>query len=137
MTRSIKIILAIAIAALLCTVAFFVCHAAGFFDKDNPETWFAEAIDGGIDNQAAQKVQVGMTLEETVNLIGKPQRDTGSGAVILEWDIKSGDVLRVCFNPVVNESPATQLTAGVYDRNWTSYRVDIIGGLSSEVQPKP
>ena len=104
MKKSTKIALtALVIIIILCSASFIVCYAMGVFDKNDHETWFEEAKNGGIDYKAAQEIKVGMTLEEIVEMIGKPQRDVGSGTFLMEWDIKSGEVLLVSFNPSVSE----------------------------------
>ena len=45
----------------------------------------------------AQKIVEGMSVSEVYAILGSPQRDTGSGIVILEWDLDSGEVLVVSF----------------------------------------
>ncbi len=44
-----------------------------------------------------------MTFEEIVAILGRPQRDTGSGIWIMEWDMKSGKAFAVCFNKAASD----------------------------------
>lgn len=97
-------------------------YATGIFDEHNPNIWLEDAKNGGIDDRLTEQITVGMTLGEVVEIIGKPQRDTGSGAVVMEWDMKSGRVFVVCFNPDAHYDldPASQPTG-----KWVSYYIEI------------
>ena len=108
--------------AFIISITMTACYAAGAFDKYNPDTWFETTSTGGISDRKAEKVTVGMTLEEVVDILGKPQRDTGSGTVIMEWDMRSGKILVVCFNSDPNDhyDPNTQQTG-----EWISYHIEI------------
>lgn len=46
---------------------------------------------------AAQKIVEGMSVSEVYAILGNPQRDIGSGTVVLEWNLDSGEVLVVSF----------------------------------------
>ena len=46
---------------------------------------------------AAQKIVEGMSVSEVYAILGNPQRDTGSGTAVLEWNLDSGEVLVVSF----------------------------------------
>ena len=48
-----------------------------------------------------------MTFTEAVALLGRPQRDIGSGSMLAEWDMQSGKVLTVCFRPSGTDADAT------------------------------
>ena len=87
----------------------------GAFDKNNPETWFDDRKNGGVSYEDAKMIKTGMTFEEIVGILGKPQRDVGSGVVAMEWDISTGEILYVCFNKV---PPTDEL-------NLLSYHVEI------------
>ncbi len=52
-----------------------------------------------------------MTLSEVVALLGKPQRDIGSGMIILEWDLK--DDRRFCVSILQG---AVSHVGGVYEQ---------------------
>ncbi len=80
-------------------VSEHACSAEIPFDKNNPATWLCAAQNGGIGEDQAEKLEVGMTFTEVVALLGRPQRDVGSGSTLAEWDMQSGKVLTVCFRP--------------------------------------
>ncbi len=44
-----------------------------------------------------KKIKVGMSLDEVDRLIGKPQRDIGSGVNLYQFDIEGGSVLEMTF----------------------------------------
>lgn len=83
------------------------CSAEIPFDKNNPATWLCAAQNGGIGEDQAEKLEVGMTFTEAVALLGRPQRDIGSGSMLAEWDMQSGKVLTVCFRPSGTDADAT------------------------------
>lgn len=88
-------------------VSEHACSAEIPFDKNNPATWFCAAQNGGIGEDQAEKLEVGMTFTEVVALLGRPQRDVGSGSTLAEWDMQSGKVLTVCFRPSGTNADAT------------------------------
>lgn len=88
-------------------VSEYACSAEIPFDKNNPATWFCAAQNGGIGEDQAEKLEVGMTFTEVVALLGRPQRDVGSGSTLAEWDMQSGKVLTVCFRPSETDADAT------------------------------
>ena len=118
-------IIAVAAMVLICASAtVLICSATGAFktsgagasvaysaeipfDKNNPATWFCAAQNGGIGEDQAEKLEVGMTFTEAVALLGRPQRDIGSGSMLAEWDMQSGKVLTVCFRPSGTDADAT------------------------------
>lgn len=119
-------IIAVAAMALICASATVACktsdsgasasygevseHACSAeipFDKNNPATWLCAAQNGGIGEDQAEELEVGMTFTEVVALLGRPQRDVGSGSVLAEWDMQSGKVLTVCFTPSGTDADAT------------------------------
>ena len=119
-------IIAVAAMVLICTSATVACktsdsgasasygevseHACSAeipFDKNNPATWLCAAQNGGIGEDQAEELEVGMTFTEVVALLGRPQRDIGSGSVLAEWDMQSGKVLTVCFTPSGTDADAT------------------------------
>lgn len=88
-------------------VSEYACSAEIPFDKNNPATWLCAAQNGGIGEDQAEELEVGMTFTEVVALLGRPQRDVGSGSVLAEWDMQSGKVLTVCFRPSGTDADAT------------------------------
>lgn len=87
-------------------VSEHACSAEIPFDKNNPATWLCAAQNGGIGEDQAEKLEVGMTFTEVVALLGRPQRDVGSGSMLAEWDMQSGKVLTVCFRPSGTDADA-------------------------------
>lgn len=88
-------------------VSEHACSAEIPFDKNNPATWLCAAQNGGIGEDQAEELEVGMTFTEVVALLGRPQRDIGSGSMLAEWDMQSGKVLTVCFRPSGTDADAT------------------------------
>lgn len=88
-------------------VSEHACSAEIPFDKNNPATWLCAAQNGGIGEDQAEELEVGMTFTEVVALLGRPQRDVGSGSTLAEWDMQSGKVLTVCFRPSGTDADAT------------------------------
>lgn len=66
------------------------------FDPKDPATWYSATPVFPAEEDIA-KIQPGMTLTEVVHIIGLPQRDVGSGKVILEWELNSDNILRIVF----------------------------------------
>lgn len=83
-----------------------LCPSEIAFERDNPDTWYSAAQNGGIQDEQADSVEVGMTFTEVVAILGRPQRDIGSGAILAEWDMQSGKKLIVCFNPSGSDADA-------------------------------
>ena len=44
-----------------------------------------------------EQIKEGMSASEVYAILGKPQRDVGSGTVVLQWDLDSGEVFTVSF----------------------------------------
>ncbi|MBQ3870928.1 MAG: hypothetical protein II777_10300 [Clostridia bacterium] len=105
MKKSVKIIIVCVISVMvLCASAITVAYASGSFnkiDKDRVETWYDDNPDSKLSVEDTKKVAKGMTFAEVVELIGKPQRDVGSGAYVPAWDLDNGDTFIVTFNPMV------------------------------------
>lgn len=118
-------IIAVAAMVLICASAMGACKTSGAgasvaygevsehacsaeipFDKNNPATWLCAAQNGGIGEDQAEELEVGMTFTEVVALLGRPQRDIGSGSMLAEWDMQSGKVLTVCFTPSGTDADA-------------------------------
>lgn len=126
MIRNKKTVLAtIVFVAVFAIAVVIVCSATGVFDKDDHNTWYEEARNGGISDEMAEQITVGMTFSEVVDIIGKPQRDTGSGVWIMEWDMKSGKVLAVCFNSVTNAKDDVSSNAEYKRSDLISYHIEV------------
>ena len=110
---------------ILASVMGINCCATGVFDKNDHNTWYEDAKNGGIDDDMTEKIKVGMTFGEVVEIIGKPQRDTGSGAWQMEWDMKSGKVFVVCFNSVTNAKDEVSSNAEYKRSDLISYHIEV------------
>ncbi len=73
------------------------------FVMSRPETWYAHAQEGGLPDERCESINAGMTFEQIVELIGRPQRNIGYRTTVAEWDLKSGKVLRVVLEPDIPE----------------------------------
>ena len=99
-----KIILVSIITALIIT-SLVSCSNNDANSNEQPlmslydtfDTWFSSEINKNLTEEDAKEIKQGMRLDETVNLIGRPQRDVGSGTHVLEWDLKSGKVINIGF----------------------------------------
>ena len=60
-------------------------------DKENPLTWIDEKKTQLPSIQDVDCLQTGMSLDKVITLIGKPQREIGSGAIIYEFDLANSD----------------------------------------------
>ena len=114
MTKKIKITLIVSIAIVLIATTVTVvcystddCYSTDSFDQNDMATWFATARNGGINDELAEQIEVGMTFTEIVELIGRPQEDIGSGVFAPAWELKSGKKLIVyttSVTPDITES---------------------------------
>lgn len=50
------------------------------------------------DRAAAEQITEGMWIGDVYAIMGLPQRDTGSGEVTIEWDLETGEILRIRFD---------------------------------------
>lgn len=69
-----------------------------------------------------------MTFIETVELIGNPQRNVGSGAIIFEWDMPSGKKLQITYADTArgySDTPYAERFAAVamYEKNGDEVKV--------------
>ncbi len=114
------------LALLLCTVLGGCQMSAeiGGFDKNDPDTWYASASNGGVDDALVKQIETGMTFSEIVEVLGKPQRDIGSGVWVMEWEMKSGSVLAVSFNSTTDKTGAEQ-AASDRELNLVSFYMEV------------
>lgn len=81
---------------ILCRITFdennleMIVNNYEILDKERPETWFDESKTILPTLEMAKKVKSGMSLDEVVFILGKPQRDVGSGAIIFEYNLSNG-----------------------------------------------
>ena len=108
MTKRINITRIVSIAiVLIATTVTVGCYSTDDFDKYDTQTWFAPTRNGGIDDELAEQIEVGMTFTEIVELIGRPQEEVGSGVFAPAWELKSGKKLIVyttSVTPDITES---------------------------------
>lgn len=71
-------------------------------DKENPSTWLDPEKKSLPTREACEQITVGMSLDEVVALIGRPQRDVGAGAILFEFDVEGG-VLQMWLNSDVEQ----------------------------------
>lgn len=66
-------------------------------DKTDPYTWFDVTKTDLPSLEMCQEITEGMTLNQVIRKIGKPQRDIGYGTMILQFDVDDGSVFTVSF----------------------------------------
>ncbi len=96
-----KLILPIAATLLFMAFMVFASSAEDIFRiawTSDPNDWFDPSGGNVVQREAAEQICVGMSFDEIVNRIGKPQRDVASGLIIFSWDIKNNEYLVVWFN---------------------------------------
>lgn len=64
-------------------------------NKEDPSTWLDPEKTPLPTAEACAAITVGMSLDEVVRRIGKPQRDVASGAIDFQFDVEGGMVLTV------------------------------------------
>ena len=66
-------------------------------DKEDIYTWFDINKADLPDLEACQEITEGMSLNQVIKKLGKPQRDVGYGAVLLQFDLNDGSILTITF----------------------------------------
>ena len=66
------------------------------YNPADKSTWFSDTLSYPTAEDIA-KIQSGDTLQQVFCTIGLPQRDVGSGKMILEWDLNTGGHLQIAF----------------------------------------
>lgn len=96
--------LAVMLAFSLCGCVF---NREEPFDPGDMSTWFSDSPEGGADAEAARGIVTGMSFQEIVDILGKPQREVGKDMWIMQWELSDGRLLNVSFgmaDPNVAES---------------------------------
>jgi len=81
---------------LICRLTFdendgeLSVKSKAILDKEDPSSWFDEDKTRLPDIAIAQSIVPGMSLDDVVAAMGKPQRDVGSGPLIMEFDLSDG-----------------------------------------------
>lgn len=91
---------------VLCCAAILLCACnsdSGATESvsapaEEVSSMFAPAFGNGICITAGDMVKEGMTYGEVVSLIGKPQREIGSGSVVFVWEMQGGGELQITFD---------------------------------------
>lgn len=90
---------------ILCCTAILLCSCNSDLGAtesvsapaEEVSSMFSPAFGNGISVADGDQVKEGMTYEEVVSLIGKPQRDIGSGSIVLVWEMQGGGELQITF----------------------------------------
>lgn len=69
----------------------------GPFASDKPATWFAPHKIILPSELSTRKITEGVSLSQTVAVLGKPQKQSGYGSITLEWDLQFGKVFYAQF----------------------------------------
>lgn len=72
------------------------------FDPKDPMTWYSDTTSCPTAEDIA-RIQPGMTLTEVFRIIGLPQRDVGSGLIIMEWERDTEKPLQIVFNKKLSD----------------------------------
>ncbi|MDE7107386.1 MAG: hypothetical protein K2O39_03600, partial [Clostridiales bacterium] len=72
-------------------------------DKQNIYTWFDTNKTDLPSLEKCKKIKAGMSLNQVISEIGKPQRDIGYGACLFQFDLDDGSVLTVTFDKDLNK----------------------------------
>ncbi len=112
-----KTVLLVVVSVLIIGTVIGTVYIIGMFDnntafdKNHHETWYDASSNKRIKTSDVDKIKEGMSFEEIVSLIGKPKRDVGSGAFVLEWDMESDKKLQITFNPMPDRECEGDLVA--------------------------
>ena len=66
-------------------------------DKKDVYTWFDMNKTDLPDLEACQEITEGMSLNQVIKKLGRPQRDIGDGAVLLQFDLNDASILTITF----------------------------------------
>ena len=66
-------------------------------DKNDIYTWFEIRKAKITDLASAKKITQGMSLNQVIQKLGKPQREVGYGAILLQFDLTDGTTLTITF----------------------------------------
>ena len=66
-------------------------------DKENIYTWFDVTKTDLPSLRDCKAITKGMSLNQVIRKLGKPQRDVGYGAILLQFDLDDGSILTITF----------------------------------------
>ena len=72
-------------------------------DKENIYTWFDMNKTNLPSLEKCKKIKVGMSLNQVISEMGKPQRDIGYGAWLFQFDLDDGSIFTVTFVQDLNK----------------------------------
>lgn len=106
-----KIILILVITIFIFS-AFIAVAAFSYINRDDVTT-FIEPNKKFLPNEdKVNEINIGMEFQEVIDILGKPQRQSGSGVIIYEFDLSNGKVLRTWWekdiekeNQYMNDNP--------------------------------
>ncbi|MCH5172418.1 MAG: hypothetical protein J1F31_06300 [Erysipelotrichales bacterium] len=75
----------------------FVFKDKMVLDKENPTSWFDENKTNLPNEEKVERLKLGMSMDEVVTILGKPQRDNGYGVILFEFDLSNGKKLMARF----------------------------------------
>ena len=67
-------------------------------DKENIYTWFDANKTNLPSLENCKKIKTGMSLNQVICELGKPQRDIGSGVSLFQFDLADGSICTITFN---------------------------------------
>lgn len=67
------------------------------YNKLDTETYFANPPEKKITRGDIDKLKIGMSFEEVIDILGRPQRDEASGAISFTWDLNKSEKLVAYF----------------------------------------
>ena len=67
------------------------------YNKIDPQTYFANPPEKKITREDIDKLKIGMTFEEVIDILGRPQRDEASGVISFTWDLNKSEKLVTYF----------------------------------------
>lgn len=91
-------------------------EAVELLDKEDPTTWLDPEKQSLPTEEECRQISVGMSFDEVVALIGRPQRDVGFGATLFQFDVEGGAILQMRLdldveqeNKYVHDNPNAQI----------------------------
>ena len=72
-------------------------------DKEDPTTWLDPDKASLPTREQCEQIAVGMSFDEVVRRIGRPQRDVGSGAILYQFDVEGGAILQMRLDSDVQQ----------------------------------
>lgn len=89
-------------------------------DKDDPTSWLDPEKTNLPSIKMVDNISLGMSVDELVCILGKPQRETGSGAILFEFNLSNSQILfvRMENNSIKENEYATEHDAKIYGTHY-------------------